>query len=209
MSKIYKLAASIALAVLSVTALLAQDASPDTSVIDVALADRDSAKRLLKDYQPTFGDDGRPEYYFYNEFANQVIRFVADSWEDKYLITEIEVFAVTDKYRNPHFQLKDVGYFKTNNGLFIGYKQSATSLLSAFTIGVQDPGGKNRVREGRVQKLFGEPDETVEEGERATLIYKKTDMKLKDIEGAVSYRASYEFRKGKLKKMVFTVKSDE
>lgn len=204
-----RLVASIALAILSVTAVLAQEVSPDISVNDVTLGDRESAKQLLGKYQPTFGDDGRPEYYFYNEFANQVIRFVADSWEDEYLIVEIEVFAVTDKYRNPHFQLKETGYFKTNNELFIGYKQSATSLLSAFTIGVQDPGGKNRVREGRVQKLFGEPDETLEEGGNVTLVYKKNGMKLKDFGEPAQYTGSYEFRKGKLKRMKFSVSSRE
>ncbi|MCO6509647.1 MAG: hypothetical protein J5I65_02545 [Aridibacter famidurans] len=188
---------------------LSQDAKPDTAIAGVELGDRASAKALLESYQPTFGDAGEPEYYFYNEFADQVVRFTAESWEDRFLITAIEVYAVTDKYRSAHFQLKEIGYFKTTNELFIGYKQSAVSLLSAFTIGVQDPGGKNRVRQGKVQKLFGEPDETVEEGRYVTLIYKRSEMKTNDLEGLLDYRASYSFRKGKLKRMSISIKSVE
>lgn len=193
-------------ALLLFTGTFAQDTKPDTAIAGVELGDRESAKSLLKDYQPTFGDDGRPEYYFYNEFADQVVKFTARSWEDPQLITDIEVYAVTDKYRSPHFQLKEIGYFKTTNELFIGYKQSSMSLLSAFTIGVQDPGGKNRVREGRVQKLFGEPDETVEEEGRVTLVYRKSGLTTKDLEGPLAYEAAYSFRKGKLKKMSISVK---
>ncbi|QQS39885.1 MAG: hypothetical protein IPM63_10925 [Acidobacteriota bacterium] len=185
------------------------EARPDTAIAGVELGDRASAKALLEAYQPTFGDEGEPEYYFYNEFADQVIRFTAKSWEDRHLITAIEVYAVTDKYRSPHFQLKEIGYFKTTNELFIGYKQSAMSLLSAFTIGVQDPKGKNRVREGKVQKLFGEPDETVEEGGYVALIYKKSGMKTVDLDGPLNYRASYSFRKGKLKRMSISIKPVE
>lgn len=195
----------LATAFLLFSTALSQETKPDTAIAGVELGDRASAKALLEAYQPTFGDEGEPEYYFYNEFADQVIKFTADSWEDRFLITAIEVFAVTDKYRNPHFQLKEIGYFKTTNELFIGYKQSAMSLLSAFTIGVQDPKGKNRVREGRVQKLFGEPDETIEDGQNVTLIYKRSGMKTNDVEGPLEYEASYSFRKGKLKRMAIRV----
>ncbi|HUF04798.1 MAG TPA: hypothetical protein VMM38_11570 [Aridibacter sp.] len=200
---------ALATAFLFISSTFSQETKPDTAITGVELGDRASAEALLGDYQPTFGDDGRPEYYFYNKFADQVVRFTADSWEDKFLVTEIEVYAVTDKYRSPHFQLKETGYFKTSNDLFIGYKQSATSLLAAFTIGVQDPGGKNRVREGKVQKLFGTPDETVEEAGNVTLIYRTSDLKTKDLEDPLAYQASYSFRKGKLKRMSISVKPEK
>ncbi|REJ75402.1 MAG: hypothetical protein DWQ47_07960 [Acidobacteria bacterium] len=198
----------LALALFSFTFAIAQDAKPDNAIADVELGNRESAKALLADYGPTFGDDGRPEYYFYNKYADQVVRFKAASWQDKFLITEMEVFAVTDKYRRPHFQLKEIGYFKTPSGLFLGYKQSAVGLLSGFAIGINDPGGKNRVRKSRVQKLFGEPDETVEDGERATFVYHDPEMTFKDLGSTAAYRAEYEFKKGKLKRISLKIESE-
>ncbi len=175
------------------------------SVMDIELGNRASAEKFLSGYGPTFGEDGRPNYFFYNKYATQVLHLVADSWDDRYFITEIEVYSVSRSYGKKHFQLKDVAFFKTGNGLFIGYKQSAAGLLSGFAIGVNDPGGKNQVRSGRVEELFGEPDERTVEGDNAALVYKLNGIGIAGLDEPADYEADFEFRKNKLKKLRISI----
>ena len=181
----------------------AQEGSPEPSVMGIELGNRASAEKTLSGYGPTFGTNGLPNYFFYNKFATQVLHLTAASWDDRYLITEIEVYSVGSGYQRKHFQLKDVGFFTTGSGLFIGYKQSATGLLMGFAIGVNDPGGRSQVKSGRVEKLFGEPSERVEDGDDAAFVYDRRDAVLKDIPGSDGYKATYVFHKGKLRSLKF------
>lgn len=180
--------------------------APELSVNDVRIGDRDSARKFLSGYGPTFGEDGRPAYFFYNKFATQVMKLTAASWEDRYFITEIEVFAVGRSYKRKHFQLKDIGYFKTGEGVFIGYRQSAMSVISGFAIGVNDPGGKNRVRMDKVEELYGEPDEMIEDGETVSFVYADQDVEIPGLKDTADYEAIYEFTKNKLRRYRISIK---
>ena len=177
---------------------------PEMTVNGIELGNRESAEKVLGEYAPTFGDDGRPNYYFYNKYATQVLRAAAASFDDPYFVTEIEVYAVGKSYQRKHFQLKDTGFFKSESGIFIGYRQSAISLLSGFAIGVNNPGGKNRVGPKTVENRIGEPDERISEEGKEIFKYGPIDVSLSD-SGKADYRALYEFRKSKLRRFMLEI----
>ena len=171
--------------------------SPDLTVAQFELGNREKAKNFLaKGYPSRPGEDGRPEYLFYNEFGTQVMRAVGASQDDPYFITEIEAFAVGESYRNKHFYLKDTSYFVTGSGIFIGFRQSVASMITF-------PGVSRREIIGPkdVVKIKGEPAErTVNEKKRDVFIYKVPNVKIDGESGVYNYEAHYEFYKKQVKK---------
>lgn len=178
------------------------EAKPEMSVIGIELGDRESAKKFLIDgFHPKVEEDGRASYYFYNRWGSQVMRLTAPSVEDKYFITEIEVYRVSKKYRTRHYQAKETKYFETENGIFIGFKQSAMYFLAA----IENAGAINRYKIKNVINLKGEPDEhNKTDKKRETLQYKISDVKLSDGKTNVDYEATYKFYKNNLRG--FTIK---
>lgn len=171
--------------------------TPDLTVAEFELGNRQKAKDFFaKGYSPRQGEDGRPEYYFYNEFGTQVMKVVGESTEDPNFITEIEVFAVGESYQNKHFYLKDTGYFVTESGIFIGYRQSVASMILFPGVTRNDIIGPKDVL-----KIKGEPDEKfVNENKRDVFIYKIPNVKVAGESGVFNYEARYEFYKKKVKK---------
>lgn len=177
---------------------------PDLSVVGIKLGTRAGAKVFLDGYQARIGEDGRPIYYFYNKFANQVMKLTGASMEDRFLITEIEVYRVGKSYTAIHFQAEKIGYFKTEKDIFIGYKQSTASAIT----GIPNVDGKDMTGPKTVIKKIGEPTERLTEGERETLNYKLPAIEIADENGKpgkYGYAASYEFNDGKLKKFVIKI----
>lgn len=177
---------------------------PDTSVVGIKLGERTSAKAFLEGYQARIGEDGRPTFYFYNKFANQVLKLTGVSFDDRYLLTEIEVYRVGENYRAGHFQAPKIGYFKTNNSIFIGYKQSVASAI----IGIPNVDGKDRTGPKDVIKKLGSPTEQTKSAELETLIYKLPELELADETGKrtkYAYAAQYDFNDGKLKRFVLKI----
>ncbi len=180
--------------------------SRDLSVVGVKLGNRASAKAFIGDFQARIGEDGRPIYFYYNKFANQVMKLTGASMEDRFFINEIEVYWVGKSYTAPHFQAEKIGYFKTENDIFLGYKQSKASMIT----GIPNVDGKDRTGVKTVIKKLGEPTEKAENGEKETLIYKTPEIELADenTPGKMlkfSYSANYEFNEGKLKKFVLKI----
>jgi hypothetical protein len=171
---------------------------PELKVAGIELGNRSLAEDFLKNgYSPRVEDDGRVAYYFYNKWANQVLKLSAPSIEDKYFITEIEVFRVNRKYRERHFQLEDTKFFETESGIFIGFKQSAMFLIA----GIKNAGSTNEFKPKHIIKMQGEPTERIEPDKKyETLIYRIADLELKDEKTRVKYEAKYEFYKNKLKR---------
>jgi len=180
--------------------------SRDLSVVGVKLGNRASAKAFIGNFQARIAEDGRPIYFYYNKFANQVMKLTGASFEDRFFITEIEVYKVGKSYTAPHFQAEKIGYFKTENNIFIGYKQSTASMIT----GIPNVDGKDTTGPKNVIKKLGEPFERTENGEKETLIYKNSELELAD-ENATgkmlkfSYSADYEFNDGKLKKFILKI----
>lgn len=182
----------------------AKTVSPDLSVAGVRLGDRRTAKAFLEGSQPRIGEDSRPTYYFFNKSATQVIKLTGASFEDRFFITEIEVYKVGKSYTAPHFQAEKIGYFKTESGIFVGYRQSTASAL----IGIPNVDGKDRTGPKTVAKKLGEPTERLAEGERETLIYKLPEIELADETGKTAkfaYTARYEFSDDKLKRIILKI----
>jgi len=178
--------------------------APDLSVAGIKLGNRSTARNFLGGYQARVGEDGRPVYYFYNKFANQVMKLTGAAMEDRFFITEIEVYKVNQSYTAPHFQAEKIGYFKTEKNIFIGYRQSAASAIT----GIPNIDGKDMTGPKTVVKKLGEPTERIENGERATLIYKLPETELADENGKTSkfgYSAQYEFNEGKLKRFILKI----
>lgn len=173
----------------------AQEADPPVpTVAGVGLGDRESAEKFLGEgFGPRLGEDGGVTYYFYNKFATQVMRLSAPSVEDRFRITEIEVFRVNRKYRERHFHAEEVGYFETGEGVFIGFKQSA----AFFIAGIKNVGKINVMRPKILVKMKGEPDrlDESEDGRTKTYFYRAEAL-----EGAPAYEAEYEFYKKKLQR---------
>lgn len=187
--------------VFSVKAQVSKNA-PEMSVAGIELGSRESAKSFLKsDYKPRVGADGRPTYYFYNKWGSQVMKLTAASFDDPYLITEIEVFAVGEKYQERHFQAEDVKYFSTENNIFIGFKQSAMYFIA----GVKNTGGKNEITPKDVVEIKGAPTNRADtDKNREVLTYTIADIKIPGEKKTANYQADYEFYKKKLKR--FSVK---
>jgi hypothetical protein len=181
----------------------AKTVSPDLSVAGIRLGERRAAKAFLENLQPTMNDDGRPAYYFFNKSGTQVLKLTGASFDDRFLITEIEVYKVGTSYKRGHFQAEKIEYFKTQNDIFVGFKQSMASAIT----GIPNVDGKDRTGPKTVARKIGEPTERLTEGERETLIYRLPEIEIADETGKsakFSYAAQYEFNDDKLKK--FTLK---
>jgi hypothetical protein len=178
--------------------------SPDLSVAGVRLGERASAKAFLEGSQPRIGEDGRPAYYFYNKAGTQVMKLTGASFDDRFLIVEIEVYIVGKSYRAPHFQADKISYFKTEKDIFIGYKQSKASAIT----GIPNVDGKDRTGPKTIVKKIGEPTERAADGAREVLTYKLPEIDLTDENGKTAkfvYTARYEFSDEKLKRFVLQI----
>jgi hypothetical protein len=195
-----------AIVLFAVSAARAQEkiTTPDLSVAGLRLGSRQAMKEFLGNFQPTINEDGRPAYYFFNKSATQVLKLVAASFEDRFFLTEIEVYKVGKSYTRGHFQNEKIAYFKTESDIFVGYKQSKAS---AWT-GIPNVDGKDRVGPKTVTKIFGEPAEKLSEAEGEILVYKIPEIELADETGKTakfSYAARYEFGDEKLRKFVLKI----
>lgn len=183
----------------------AQSPSPELSVAGVRLGDRSSARVFIKDFQARIGEDGRPTYYYYNKFANQVMKLTGASFDDRYFITEIEVYRVGKSYTAAHFVADKIGYFKTEKEIFIGYRQSTASAIT----GIPNVDGKDMVGPKTVVKRLGEPTERkTEDRERESLIYKLSEIEIADEAGKKArfdYAAQFDFNDDKLKKIFIKI----
>lgn len=207
--KLYHLACLLAVAAIVQTMLTidanAQDregSTPEMSVVGIELGNRVSAEKFLTEgHHPQIGADGRASFYFYNVWGSQVMRLTAPSAEDKYFITEIEVFRVSRKYRKCHYMADEVKYFQTEGGVFIGFKQSAMYFLAA----IENAGSINRFRPKNLIKIKGEPVARSKTGKKSeTLVYRIPGITLSDKNATADYEAQYVFYKNKLKS--FTLK---
>lgn len=187
----------ISLFVCGINAQSKTAAKPDLIVAQFELGNREKAKDFLAGgYRSRPGEDGRPEYYFYNEFGTQVLKLVGESSEDPYFITEIEAFAVGETYKNKHFQLKDTGYFVTESGIFIGYRQSVASMILFPGVTRRDIIGPKDIIE-----IKGKPGErSVSEKKRDVFIYQVPDVKIAGESDTYNYQARYEFANKQLKR---------
>jgi hypothetical protein len=178
---------------------LAQGANtlPELSVAGIKLGDRESAKAFLNGYSLRKGADGRFAYFFYNSLGTQVMKLTAQSAEEPYFITEIEVFSVGRSYLEQHYVAKDLGAFTTESGIFIGQKASVSSVMF---------GVPNRIGPKDVVKKKGEPTNREKTGKDESIIYALANMKLPA--GEFDYTARYEFSKNKLKKFSLKISSD-
>ena len=126
------------------------------SVAGLRLGDRESAKAMLSEYQPSRMTDDSPAYSFYNKNADTVMKVTA-SPEDRFFITGIEVYAVDESYRTRHFQMENVAHFATESGVFIGWTQSGKGIAATLIIGVPYPLGVNSIGTKEIVKRYGEP----------------------------------------------------
>ena len=174
-------------------------AKTDLAVAGIRLGDRASAKALLNEYTPTTGDDGRPNYYFYNEPATQVMRLTGESFDDKFLIRAIEVFSVGESYRKAHFQLKDVNFFITDTGIFIGNRPSIKTQI----LGIPGVSRGDVIGPKDLVKRKGEPARRETPAEDREVLTYETPVLPITAEGQTreyKYTARYEFRDRKLKR---------
>lgn len=178
----------------------AQEANiqPELSVAGIKLGDRDTAKAFLSGYSPRKTDDGRVAYFFYNSYGTQVMKLTAASAEEPYFITEIEVFAVGKSYQTQHYVADDLGVFTTESGIFIGYKQSASSMLF---------GAANKTGAKGLVKKLGAPTSQEKTGDDEIITYNLSRIKLPGETAEFDYYARYEFSKNKLKKFIFKISS--
>jgi hypothetical protein len=188
--------------------VLAQEKSaPELSVNNIKLGDRESGKAFLTPYLPTTDENGRPAYYFYNNLGTQVLKLTAASFEDLYFLTEIEVFIVGKSYQKAHNYLEKTNFFVTESKIFIGYRQSTTSMI----IGIPNVSRNNRVGPKDLVKKKGEPTSNTKEGEREIITYNLPNIEIKD-EGAskkYDYFARYEFVNKKLQRFILRIKPPE
>ncbi|MEZ5425267.1 MAG: hypothetical protein R2747_03280 [Pyrinomonadaceae bacterium] len=181
-----------------------KEVKPELSVVGVELGNRETAKKyLLPGHHPRAEEDGRASYYFYNEWGTQVMRLTVPSVDDPYFINEIEVFSVGKSYQKRHYQDAEHGLMMTENGIFIGFRQTAMNLF----VGIRNVGKKNQIGPEALIDIKGEPTEREETGEKGeVLIYEIDNVKVADSETPGKYTGRYEFYKGKLKR--FSLKID-
>lgn len=194
--------------VVNISLIKAQESksTPEMSVVGIELGNRESAKKyLLAGHSPRLDEEGRASYYFYNQWGTQVMRLTVPSLDDPYFITEIEVFSVGKSYTKRHYQDNENGLMMTENGIFIGFRQSAMN----FIVGVRNVGKANTITPKEIVKIKGEPKEQNEpEKDRRILSYEFSDIKLADGETA-DYQASYEFYKKTLKRFSIKLVANE
>lgn len=177
------------LAMLAIFGLgLRAQTTPDLSVAGVKLGDRDSAKVFLEGYSSRRDEQNRPVYMFFSKNGWEVMKLVAASEKDEHFITEIEFFTVGRSYLERHYIAEKFDSFETENGIFLGLRQSATSLLFGIP---------NKIGPKDLVKKKGEPKSRTEKDKRDVLIYESSNI------GAdkFNYSASYEFYKSTLKKV--------
>jgi len=182
----------------SVNAQEAKNA-PEMTVAGVRLLDEGSGKAFLEKYTPRRDEKNRPVYYFYNEYATEVLKLTAVSEQKPFLIVGAEVYAVGESYRERHFQLNKIPSFATESGFFVGVRQSAKSLL----FGVADKTDKEKLT-----KAKGKPDEIGKKEKREVLTYRLNELTAMRGDKAVQilqYVAVYEFYKDKLKKFSINI----
>lgn len=173
--------------------------APEMTVAGVRLSDEESGKAFLEKYTARRDEKNRPVYYFYNEYATEVMKLTAVSEKNPYLIVGAEVYAVGESYRERHFQLNKITSFATESGFFVGVKQSAKSIL----FGVAEKTDKEKVI-----KAKGKPDETGKKEKREVLTYRLNELTAmsggKEVKIS-QYVAVYEFYKDKLKKFSINI----
>lgn len=177
--------------------------SPEISVAGIKLNDEISGGEFLSKFAPRIDTDGKPTFYFYNEYGTQVLKLKGFSQEKPHLIISAEVFLVGKSYRERHFFLKEISSFNTESGFFTGIGQSAKSILFAVT---------HATRPDVVTKKKGNPTQTQKEDKKETLIYEynfdaSNKSPFADNNGftITSYTAKYEFSKDVLKKYSISV----
>ena len=182
-------------------------AKAELSVAGIELGNREKAKAFLSQgYSPRVSEDGRPAYYFYNEWGSQVMKLIAASFDDPDFITEIQVFAVGESYQQKHYQADKIKYFETENNIFIGFKQSAMYFIAA----AKNVGSRNIIGPKDVIQIVGEPGERIKKDEKHEVInYNLSDVKLPDENTDAAYQASYEFYKKNLSKFTIKIILDE
>lgn len=196
------------LLIFGLQAFAQEKSTPELSVNNIKLGDRDSGKAFLTPYLPTTDENGRAAYYFYNYLGTQVMKLTAASFEDPYFLTEIEVFIVGKSYQKPHNYLEKTNFFVTESKIFIGYRQSVASMI----IGIPNVSRNDRIGPKDLVKKKGEPTSTGKEGERDVITYNLPNIEIKDEKGAskkYDYSARYEFRDKKLKRFVLKINSPE
>lgn len=174
--------------------------APEMSVAGIKLGDRASAKAFLSEYAPTTDETGRPAFYFYNGYADQVMKITSASPEDLYFVTEISVFGIDESYQRKHFQLKKMTHFITESKIFIGWRQSVGSMLLFPGVSRNEMvGPKDLV------KKKGEPTARQKEGNQEIVIYNLTGVEIPDENSETksrqfNYSAGFEFYKNRLTK---------
>ena len=186
------------IAVLGFSAL-AQE-KPDMSVAGVKLGDRASAKAFLEGYSWRVGEDGRPVFLFFNKPGTEVLKFVSASAEDLYFITEIEIFTVGRSYQSRLYIAEKFDSFETENGIFLGLRQSAASVLF---------GVANKIGPKDLVKKKGEPKARVKKDKRDVLSYDLSGIELANETNKYNYSANYEFYKSTLKKITLKILRSE
>lgn len=162
--------------------------TPDLSVAGVKLGDRDSAKMFLEGYSFRLDAQNRPVYMFFSKNGWEVLKLTAASEKNEYFITEIEFFTVGRSYQERHYIADKFDSFETENGIFLGLRQSATSLLFGIP---------NKIGPKDLVKKKGEPKSRTEKDKRDVLTYESTNFGMNKF----NYSASYEFYKSTLKKV--------
>ncbi len=184
------------------TAAQTKKTEPVMSVSGINLGDRDSAKAFLSGTGQRAGDDGRPNYFLYNKFGTQVIKLTAASFDDPYFIMEIEVFAAGRSYRTPHTQADKIGYFETENGIFIGHRQSAVSII----VGIPGVARREQIGPKDVVGIIGDPQQREKQDGSEMLLFQASNVRLaKDESSVFDYQARYEFSKDKLRRYVIRI----
>lgn len=181
------------------------NSEPELSVAGIRLGDRASAKKFLEKYSAATGDDGEPQYSFWNKFGNQVMQLHALSFDDPYFITKIEVFYAPQSYMGRHYVLKDQGFFVTENGIFIGYRQSAVAIIA----GIPNVGRNDRIGPNDIVRKKGEPTTRTKEDKKEYLTYDlgKINLEIEEKNESVNYVAKYETNKNKLRRFYFEITS--
>lgn len=196
MSRLPLVGISLALLLVSAVCSLAQD----MSVAGLSLGDRESGKAVLAEYLPRTTESG-PAYFFYNKNADTVMKVIAASPDDRFFVTEIEVYAVDESYRSRHFQMEKVARFATESGVFIGWHQSGKGIAATLIIGSPYPLGINSISTKDIIRRYGEPTARTKDGKVEALEYRLPATKLAAESAArYEYGASFEFRKGDLRR---------
>lgn len=182
-----------------------QPGVPEISINGVKLADRESGKAFLTTYLPTTDEQGRSAYYFYNDLGNQVWKVTAASFDDPFMIVEMEVYTVGTSYTKAHNYLQKTGYFVSESKIHVGKKETVTSaLLGEGLASDMRTGPKDIV------KKKGEPTKRLTENGRDVFVYEIPGAEFTNEKGEkvkYDYTGRYEFKDKRLKRFVFSIKA--